>query len=66
VGINCSKGHNPVCGGITFSKIVMSLTAVLKLHIKSYVLYYRVIPSDTELFPLTVGHNVNLNKLHAV
>jgi hypothetical protein len=21
---------------------------------------------DTELFPLTVGHNVNLNKLHAV
>jgi hypothetical protein len=25
-----------------------------------------VIPSDTELFPLTLGHNVNLNKLHAV
>jgi hypothetical protein len=24
------------------------------------------IPTDTELFPLTVGHNVNLNKLQAV
>jgi hypothetical protein len=35
-------------------------------HIKNYVPYYRVIPSDTELFPLTVGHNVSLNKLHAV
>jgi hypothetical protein len=23
-------------------------------------------PSDTELFLLTVGHNVNINKLHAV
>ena len=32
----------------------------------SNVPYYRVTPSDTELFPLTVGHNVNLNKLHAV
>jgi hypothetical protein len=28
--------------------------------------YYRFIPSDTELSPLTVGHNVNLNKLQAV
>jgi hypothetical protein len=28
--------------------------------------YYRFIPSDTELFPLTVGHNVNLNKLQTV
>ena len=28
--------------------------------------YYRCIPLDTELFPLTVGHNVNLNKLQAV
>jgi hypothetical protein len=28
--------------------------------------YYRFIPSYTELFPLTVGHNVNLNKLQAV
>jgi hypothetical protein len=59
----------------------MPPTAVLNLHIKSYSLYfniilahrvvsyvpyYRVIPSDTELFPLTVGHNVNFNKLHAV
>jgi hypothetical protein len=35
-------------------------------RIKSYVPYYRVFPSDTELFPLTVGQNVNLDKLHAV
>jgi hypothetical protein len=28
--------------------------------------YCRFIPSYTELFPLTVGHNVNLNKLQAV
>jgi hypothetical protein len=28
--------------------------------------YYRFIPSDTELLPLTVEHNVNLNKLQAV
>ena len=28
--------------------------------------YYRFIPSYTQLFPLTVGHNVNLNKLQAV
>jgi hypothetical protein len=34
--------------------------------IVSYVPYYRVIPWDTELLPLTVGHNINLNKLHAV
>jgi hypothetical protein len=28
--------------------------------------YCRIIPSDTELFPLTIGHNVNLKKLQAV
>ena len=28
--------------------------------------YYRCIPSDTELFPLAVGDNVNFNKLQAV
>jgi hypothetical protein len=33
---------------------------------ESYVPYYTVTPSDTELFPLTVGHNVNLDKLQAV
>jgi hypothetical protein len=49
---------------------------VLNLHIKSYPCTYRVVtysphkelcpllqlfPSDTELFLLTAGHNVNLN-----
>ena len=29
-------------------------------------MYYRFILSFTELFPLTAGHNVNLNKLQAV
>jgi hypothetical protein len=32
----------------------------------SWIVKRYVIPWDTELLPLTVGHNVNLNKLHAV
>jgi hypothetical protein len=35
--------------------------------VKRYGKYGRkLIASDTELSPLTLGHNVNLNKLHAV
>ena len=57
----------------------MFRSAVLNLHIKIYSPYFNIIlahtelcpllqgfPSDAELLPLTVGYNVNLNKLHAV